>query len=131
MFIRYNALTELSQSIVLFRELKHHMDKDKMRQSVILVLVFFTLSLSKSNENHSQDAMSKKISHDNIFERKSEIRTVFKTVLRGRRLKKQNVEDIFPPSHLCRKGCHFERRCGKCVRRRNSMFRIACNKRLC
>ena len=114
-----------------FRDLTH---LDKMRQSVILFLVFLSLNFSKSHENHSKDANSKKIiSHGNIFERKSEIRSLIKTILRGRSLKslfqKQFVEGIFPPSKLCRKHCHFDRKCGKCVH--YSMFNIACNKRLC
>ena len=105
-----------------------------MRQPFILVLVILTLSLSKSKENHIQDAKSKKMSHEITFERKSEIRSIIKTVLRAQsltiELTKQNVEDIFPPAHLCRKGCHFDGRCGKCFRGGFRLFRT-CNKRLC
>ena len=91
--------------------------------SVRVLVVFLTLSHSLIDEFHetqNQDAnRSKKISHDydDIFQRRSEIGLIIKTVLQGQSLfKKQHIEGIVPtPTHLCPLGCHYVRRQGKCV----------------
>ena len=100
----------------------------KMCQSSVIVLVIFLAltshSLSKFHETQSQNANeNKRFSHDDILQRRFEIRSMIKTVFRGQSLFKiQYVDGIVPPGHQCPRNCHLRR--GKCVR--NLTPRIPC-----
>ena len=117
MYLSSNWIGRMGQyySVNWHVDLKHLV---KMCQSsIIVLLVFLALtshSLSKFHETQGQNA-DENMRFPDILQRRSEIRSMIKTVFRGQSLlKNQYVDSIIPPGHQCPRNCHLRR--GKCVR---------------